>query len=113
MSEIFGLSLNADLVTLSACQTGAIDTDSLNENLSGFAQAFFYAGTPRLTVTLWNIADKSTYRLMNHYYSAMLTSDRSVHTAVALAEAKRNILKEKKFSHPFYWAGFISLGECH
>ena len=111
MSEIFGLKLQADMVTLSACQTGAIDKDSRSEGLSGFAQAFFYAGTPRLTVALWNIEDKSTYQLMTKFYANILNPYDSSHYISALNNAKKSLLHSRKFTHPFFWSSFIILGE--
>ena len=115
MSEIFGLNLDADMVVLSACNTGAVEgNEARSEGLSGLARAFFFAGTPRLTVTLWSIADESTVKLMKSYYQRLKDRDDGrthISTLDALRQAKIEMIDGGTYSHPFYWAPFILLGE--
>ena len=112
MSEIFGLQLDADMVVLSACQTGLIkDKAEQNIGLSGLARAFFYAGTPRLTVTLWNIADDATTELMKDYYQRLGQKKENDSTLNALNQARLKMINGKEHNHPFYWAPFILVGE--
>ena len=112
MSEIFGLQLDADMVVLSACQTGLIkETAEQNIGVSGLARAFFYAGTPRLTVTLWSIGDEGTPELMQDYYKRLGNKKEKDSTLKALNQAKLKMINGKKHSHPFFWAPFILVGE--
>jgi CHAT domain-containing protein len=114
MSEIFGLQLDADMVILSACNTGVVRGDECTmDGLSGLARAFFYAGTPRLTVTLWSIADEGTPAFMKEYYAQLQQRGEGVSTLAALNAAKRAMLTSTNnaYSHPFYWAPFVLVGE--
>lgn len=109
MSEIFGLRLRADLVTLSACKTGLEEDPAKSQGLSGLARAFFYAGTPRLLVSLWSISDEGTSEFMKRFYAVVSRGGTSF--AEALNRTRRELLSSKRFSHPFFWAPFILLGE--
>jgi len=114
MSEIFGLELDADMVILSACNTGVVQGDeSRMDGLSGLSRAFFYAGTPRLTVTLWSIADEGTPEFMKTYYAYLKQRGKGMHTLDALNAAKRAMLArpDGKYAHPFFWAPFVLVGE--
>ena len=113
MSEIFGLEMNADLVTLSACQTALEDDITEGQGISGLARAFFYAGTPRLTVSLWSISDVGTCEFMKRYYYFLREREKDISTMStleALNKARKSMLKSE-YSHPYYWAPFILLGE--
>ena len=107
MSEIFELKINADMVTLSACQAGAVSEDDYSEGISDLARAFFYAGTPSVTAALWDIEDKSAMRFMKVFYES-LNKKNAVN---ALNDAKVSLLKSKEFNHPGFWSGFVLLGE--
>ena len=97
--EIFGLSLDAELVVLSACETG-LGRLSRGDELLGLQRAFLYAGAPAVVTTLWKVADQSSYRLMYAFHERLPTSG----PARALQEAQRVILRE--FPHPFHWAAY-------
>ena len=106
--EIFNLKLNADLVVLSACETG-LGKDVKGEGLVGLTQAFLYAGTPSLAVSLWKVQDKSTAELMVRFYRHL--NDPTLSKAEALRQAQLEMIRKGDFSHPYYWAGFVLLGQ--
>lgn len=109
MHEVLGLRLDADMVTLSACKTGYVANPLRGEGLSDLARAFLYAGSPRLTVTLWSIADEATKEFMKVYYAEL----RQGHTTTleAMRKAKRALVKNRAYQHPFFWAAFVLIGE--
>ena len=72
--EIFNLRMEADLVTLSACETGINDRKPGDE-LIGLTRALIYAGTPSVVVSLWAVDDLSTSLLMQHFYQQLQSSD--------------------------------------
>jgi CHAT domain-containing protein len=104
-TDVFGLSLNADLVVLSACRTGQGKLFQ-GEGILGFIQAFHSAGARCVVSSLWGINDKSTVEFMRYFYES-LTDGQSI--AHALAHAKEKML-DTRFSHPYYWAAFIAHG---
>lgn len=105
--EIFRLHLTADLVVLSGCQTG-LGRLVRGEGLIGLTRAFFYAGTPSLVASLWEVSDQSTVHLMSSFYAAL---DRGDDKAVALRRAKCDLLRQGgRTAAPFYWAPFVLLG---
>lgn len=108
MREIFDLKLDADLVVLSACKTG-LGRAIRGEGIAGLSRAFFAAGTSRVVVSLWNVFDTSTAQFMTTFYQNL--KKRNIDTAMALKEARRKMILGKKYSHPYYWAPFILLGD--
>jgi CHAT domain-containing protein/Tfp pilus assembly protein PilF len=107
--EVYGLELDAALVTLSACQT-ALGRDVTGEGLLAMSRAFFYAGARSVAASLWSVNDKSTADLMARFYTRVrsgATFDR------ALAEAKRSFLGGRSARrHPYYWAPFVVTGHA-
>jgi CHAT domain-containing protein/tetratricopeptide (TPR) repeat protein len=111
LSDIYGLKINADLVTLSACETG-IGREILGEGLVGLSRGFMYAGAPRVVASLWKVDDDATSKLMSDFYSAMWTKNMS--PSAALQEAQRDMLQTQdkaEWKFPFYWAAFTLQGE--
>ena len=106
--EIYNLKLNADLVVLSACQT-AIGKEVKGEGLMGLGRAFMYAGSPRVVVTLWKVDDVPTALLMKHFYTGMMR--RKMSPAAALRAAQVTMARDRKWSSPKNWAGFVLQGE--
>jgi len=109
--EIFGLNLTADLVVLSACQTG-IGSGSLadvpaGDDWVGLNRAFLQAGASRVVATLWSVEDWSTASFMDRFYGEYSTGGDPVR---ALADAQRAALATSATAHPFAWAGFIIVG---
>lgn len=107
-SEIFNLNLNADIVGLSACKTG-LGVQSAGEGVVGLSRAFMYAGTDTVLVSLWSVADESTYKLMVKFFDGLKNGKDKL---TALKEAK-NYIRNNGYDHPFYWAPFILVGEAN
>lgn len=107
--EIFGLKLNARMVTLSACETG-LGQITAGEGILGLSRAFLYAGTANLVVSQWKVADESTSQLMSQFYDNLLTDQGSPSFAHALRKAKLSIMAKDNYSLPYYWAPFILIG---
>jgi CHAT domain-containing protein len=105
--EIFDLRLAADLVVLSACDTG-VGRLVRGEGVVGLARAFFYAGVPSLVVSMWQVPDQSTADLMTAFYRHL---DEGENKAAALRWAKIRLIDAGGGnSAPLYWAPFILLG---
>jgi CHAT domain-containing protein/tetratricopeptide (TPR) repeat protein len=107
MREIFNLKMNADLVVLSACQTG-LGQFIRGEGIEGLSRAFFYGGASSVLMSLWAVNDEATCQLMERFYHHLKSSESST---VALREAKLEMIHSPVFRHPFYWAGFIINGK--
>jgi CHAT domain-containing protein len=105
--EIYNLELNADLVTLSACQTG-LGKISKGEGVIGLSRALVYAGAKNIIVSFWSVADESTATLMTDFYRLMLEKPK-INYSENLREAKLQMLKGK-YAAPYYWAPFILIG---
>lgn len=106
--EIYNLELDANLVTLSACQTG-LGKLLKGEGVIGLSRALAYAGARNIMVSFWNVADESTSQLMRDFYDRLLRTDRTSH-ADALRRAKLALIASTKFSAPYYWAPFVLIG---
>ena len=105
--EIYNLSFNAELITLSACETG-LGQVAEGEGLLGFSRAFFYSGAKNLLLSLWKVNDSSTEKLMTDFYSNVLKGNMDYPDA--LFQAKKHLMNDKTYSHPYYWAPFVLIG---
>lgn len=111
-SEIAGLSLDADLVVLSACNTAASDGTPGAEGLSGLAKAFFYAGSRGLLTSHWIVNDESTATLMAHFFQEF-SRDPSAGHSEALSRAMNALMHDDQhpeYAHPVFWAPFVVVG---
>ncbi|MDX2044531.1 MAG: CHAT domain-containing tetratricopeptide repeat protein [Acidobacteriota bacterium] len=107
--EIYNLKLPAtELVVLSACQTG-LGKEVRGEGIVGLTRGFMYAGSPRVVVSLWNVNDRATAELMKSFYEAMLAKGQR--PAAALRAAQLELLKQKQWQAPYFWAAFGLQGE--
>ena len=106
--EIYNLNLPAELVVLSACETG-LGKEIKGEGLVGLTQGFMYAGARRVVVSLWNVNDKATAELMARFYRGMLRENKS--PAAALRTAQMEMSRQKQWQSPYYWAAFVLQGE--
>jgi CHAT domain-containing protein len=106
--DIYNLNLPAELVVLSACETG-LGKDVKGEGLEGLTRGFMYAGARRVIVSLWNVNDKATAGLMQHLYVGMLKNKKT--PAAALRAAQIEMLRMKQWESPYYWAPFVMQGE--
>jgi CHAT domain-containing protein/tetratricopeptide (TPR) repeat protein len=111
--EIMKLDLNADLVVLSACETGRGRVGA-GEGLIGLSWALFVAGSPTTVVSQWKVASGATRELMTNFHrhlrTGMAASSAPNAKAVALRAAALQMLRSGKQRHPFYWASFILVG---
>lgn len=105
--EIFNLQLDADLVVLSACDTG-LGLNVNGEGLLGVTRALLYAGASSVVVSLWQVADISTSELMIRFYENLGGKDDK---AEALRQSKLAMIRGGRFGHPYYWAPFILIGQ--
>jgi CHAT domain-containing protein len=115
--EIFEhMGLDADLVTLSACET-ALGKELGGEGLLGLTQAFQYAGARSVLASLWGVADESTAMLMKGFYGylkagkAKADALRMAQIDLIKAKAGTQTLGRAPISHPFYWAAFQLIGD--
>jgi CHAT domain-containing protein len=108
VNDVYNERLAADLVVLSACQTG-LGKEVRGEGLMGLTRAFLYAGAPRVIVSLWNVNDRATADLMAAFYRRMLREHKR--PSAALREAQLEMRKQKQWESPYYWAAFVQHGE--
>lgn len=106
--EIFNLTLNADLAVLSACQTG-LGKFSKGEGVIGLSRALVYAGARNIMVSYWSVADESTSELMTDFYKELLRQP-VPNFREALQQSKLKMIRNKKYSAPYYWAPFVLIG---
>ena len=106
--EIFGLNLDAYLVTLSACNT-AIGKLTKGDDVIGLTRAFIFAGTPSILGTIWSVNDESTSIFMNHFYGNLKEMDK----LRSLQQAQIAMIRSEKYRHPYHWAGFQLIGDYY
>jgi CHAT domain-containing protein/tetratricopeptide (TPR) repeat protein len=106
LSEVFQLKLHADMVVLSACNTGSGKVTKA-EGVASLGTAFLAAGASSAVVSLWHVADNSTAILMQELYRNLL---KGVPKAAALAAARTSLLSQG-YDNPFFWAPFVLTGE--
>ncbi|MBF0225071.1 MAG: tetratricopeptide repeat protein [Desulfobacterales bacterium] len=105
-SEVFGLSINADMVILSACQTGLAKVTG-GDDVIGLNRAFFYAGTHTVISSLWRVSDVSTAILIKEFYRQYTLNNKA-------DSLRKAILHVKKFyPHPGYWGAFSLVGDYY
>lgn len=107
--EIMRTPLNADLVVLSACET-ARGRVSAGEAMIGLTWAFFVAGSPATLVTQWKVESASSTSLMTEFHRRWKGGHTGLSKTRALQLAALQMLHTSKYSHPFYWAGYILVG---
>jgi len=104
VGELYDISLPADLVTLSACET-ALGKVANGDDVIGFTRGFLYAGTRSIVSSLWKVDDKATSILMQEFYKNLKESDKR--SALRSAQLK---IKDTYNSHPYFWAAFQITG---
>jgi len=135
VSEIFDMGIKANLVTLSACETGLVRGEGgdfpQGDDLVGLSRAFIHAGAPAVIASLWKVSDDSTVELMRAFYRNL----KSMSKSEALRKAQLDLMKSSirfhvergsggitqsinyqqdmliECSHPYFWAPFILLGD--
>jgi CHAT domain-containing protein/Tfp pilus assembly protein PilF len=108
LDDVYNMNLNADLVVLSACNTG-LGREIQGEGLVGLTQGFMFAGAPQIVASLWSVNDAATAELMGRFYQAM--EQKKMSPVAALRQAQIEILKQKRWNDPYYWAGFVIHGD--
>src|SRR5579859_3753970 len=108
--EFINLNLKARLVVLSACET-ARGKVSGGEGLIGMSWAFFVAGSPSLVASQWKVDSASTTELMLRFHRG-LQGVHSTPKARALQQAALQVMKKPAYHHPYYWAGFVLIGDA-
>jgi CHAT domain-containing protein/tetratricopeptide (TPR) repeat protein len=106
--EVYNLNLPAEMVTLSACETG-LGKLTRGEGLVSLTRGFMYAGAARVVVSLWSVSDRGTAELMAKFYRRVLVEGER--PAEALRAAQVEMWKDKRWEAPYYWAAFTLQGE--
>ncbi|HXM33779.1 MAG TPA: CHAT domain-containing tetratricopeptide repeat protein, partial [Pyrinomonadaceae bacterium] len=108
LHDIYNLKLSADLVVLSACNTG-LGKDVKGEGLIGLTRGFMYAGAGGVVASLWKVDDEATAELMTYFYEGMFK--RGLTPAAALREAQLALWRQKRWHTPYFWAAFVIQGQ--
>ena len=109
VSDLYNLQIDADLVTLSACESGVGELKR-GEGFLSLARGFFYSGASSIASTLWKVNDASTANLMDAFYRNLSDGNNKDE---ALQKAKKSFFETNRqngLSHPYYWSGFIISG---
>ena len=115
LNDIYNLNLPAELVVLSACETGLVKNEQgelkeiPGEGLVGLTRGFMYAGAKRVVVSLWSVNDRATAELMTKFYQQMLSQ--GVNPVAALRAAQLEMWNSKQWKDPYKWAAFVVQGE--
>ena len=108
LNAVYNLKLKADLLVLSACNTG-LGKDVRGEGLIGLTRGFMYAGAKRIVASLWQVNDVATSQLMALFYMGML--EKGLQPSAALRAAQIEMWKKDRWESPFFWAAFNVQGE--
>jgi CHAT domain-containing protein len=107
--EIMKMDLKIDLAVLSACET-ARGRVGEGEGVIGFTWALFVAGSPTTVVSQWKVDSASTTQLMLEFHRRLKASDGFL-KAHSLQQAAVKLMRDSRYRHPFYWAGFVVVGD--
>ncbi len=105
--EMFGLDIDADLLVLSACETGIGKLEKA-EGLMAMTRGFLYSGVRNIVYSLWKVNDKFTRDLMVRFYQEIISGNSYSN---ALRMAKMELIKNPASSHPVFWSSFLMIGE--
>lgn len=108
LQDVFNLKLSAELIVLSACETG-LGEEVKGEGIVGLTRGFMYAGAPRVVVSLWKVNDEATAKLMTLFYQKMLVD--KMKPVEALRDAQIEMLSSQEWQDAEYWAAFTLQGE--
>ena len=106
VGELYGMDLDAELVTLSACETG-LGKIASGDDVVGLGRGFLYAGARAIVSSLWSVDDKATGELMRAFYRNLVQHDK----VEALRQAQ--LSTRAQFPHPFFWAAFQLTGRAN
>jgi len=105
VDKLYSMQLNANLVTLSACETG-LSKVANGDELVGLTRGFLYAGASSIVASLWKVDDLATAYLMVRFYRGMQQTDKLD------ALRKAQLETRKKYPHPYYWSAFQLTGRA-
>lgn len=105
VGELYSLKINADLVTLSACETGLGQINS-GDDVVGLTRGFLYAGASSVVASLWQVDDEATSQLMIKFYTELGQKPKIEALRLAQLEVK------KKYPHPYFWSAFYLTGSA-
>lgn len=106
-ADLYNMELRADMVVLSACETG-IGKLQQGEGIISLARGFSYAGAKSIVTTLWSVDDKSSLKIMANFYRNLENGYRKDD---ALRQAKLDFVKSNKNrAHPLFWAAYVPIG---
>ena len=105
VGKLYSMRLDADLVTLSACETG-LGKVANGDDVVGLTRGFLYAGASTIVASLWKVDDQATAQLMNQFYQRLKSGDKREALRQAQLETSR------QFSHPYFWAAFQLTGNA-
>jgi tetratricopeptide (TPR) repeat protein len=108
LSEVMGLKINADVVALTACQTG-LGRHISGEGTMGMGRAFQYAGAKSVLMSLWSVSETSSVKLVESFFRNLKEGKPKLE---ALRLARKEI-RDQGYDHPFFWAPFILVGEMN
>ncbi len=108
MSEVMGLKLNADMVAITACQSG-LGRTIFGEGTMAMGRVFQYAGGKSVLMSLWSVAESSSVDLVTNFFR-QLRGGKSKLGALKLA---REEIRKAGYDHPLFWAPFILVGEMN
>ena len=106
MDKLYSLTLDAALVTLSACETG-LSKIANGDDLVGLTRGFLYAGSSSIVASIWKVDDLATAQLMTRFYGELDKTNKREALRTAQMETKQ------KYPHPYYWASFQLMGSAH
>ena len=109
VDQLYGLRLNADLVVLSACESGIGEYEQ-GEGVVGLARGFTYAGAKSVISTLWTVNDSKAYQLVNTFYAHL---KEGMEIDLALQKAKIEFINSHPHdeAHPYYWSAYVQVGK--
>jgi CHAT domain-containing protein len=105
--EVLAMKLPAQLIVLSACETG-LGKVFPGEGSVSLTRNFMLAGANNVVSSLWQVSDASTQKLMVNFYGQLIQYN-GLNYSLALLEAKKKLIREG-FAHPYYWSAFLLHG---
>jgi CHAT domain-containing protein len=108
ITDIYNLHMPSELVVLSACDSAA-DSAALGNDVFTLADAFFFAGAPRLLASLWAVNDEASAAFMTHFYRALMRPKAT--PATALKAAKQRLSLDPRWHSAAYWSAFVLQGD--
>jgi CHAT domain-containing protein len=113
VGEIFDMEVKANLVTLSACETGLARGTAgdlpRGDDLVGLSRAFIHAGAPSVIGSLWQVSDDSTVAMMSSFFGNLKKMSKA--DALRQSQLELALSSAGTYSHPFFWAPFILVGD--